>query len=380
MSDSNDNVDKETQTRLHAEPHIFNDESERALVTCDKACQTAVTSFPDVEDNVFFSLLEFIPYKDIDQNALRILDLPRKHRLQFKLPEEDEDLESDVSCTDTTKRSSAKRALKRKKFSVGSVAETVETDVQTSLVVLPHVLEEDEVAKIYNNSAAQAAASETDPEADKTVADILSDLITKIKVTFNPDETKCNYYIICASDEAELLNVTECYTCHCTKTCCADDALTQERNYFFCGCSLADLNNVKSALELLILRSTAGYTYYNDDQTQTDQQDFVSNAFVQTEACHYFEYHQQCLAIQTDEQCQQCLLIHVPVQTDEYQVIINFTTDEETNTSTQTSLDDYLMHAYAEKTKSKSTDVSDIDSLKDVSSPEHEVIRLPMIK
>lgn len=121
--------DKGNQTRLQVFPHVSVTEDDPATVICERACQTAVSSFPELENQVFYSLLRFIPYKNITKDALKEVELPRKPKLQFKLPE---DSSTDIS-----------RGNKE------------EISVQTELSVVPHVLEEHELAKVYEEASVQ---------------------------------------------------------------------------------------------------------------------------------------------------------------------------------------------------------------------------------
>lgn len=298
MNDKNSNDDKvhkEIQTRLQVKPHIINNENERALVTCERACQTAVSSFPDIEDRVFYSLLEFIPYKDIDKNAVRILDLPRKQRLQFKLPESsgEEDTEetlstgSTASCSDPNKKPLPKAALKQqKKLSqdssvsdevIVSSPSTAEGDTQTSLTVVPHVLEENEVAKIFEDALSQAI-NFSQAHASKTILaeqgnisnaekNTLSELVSKIKELSVSSEAKCNYYVICTTKEPKSLNCT----CSCKEI---SESLGQENNCLLCGCTVSELNNIKSLFSYL--------TTSDDKDIQTYPQEFLISTPVQT--------------------------------------------------------------------------------------------------
>lgn len=421
MSDNNENDNKETQTRLHVEPHVLNDENERALVICDRACQTAVTSFPDIDDSVFFSLLEFIPYKDIDQNALRILDLPRKHRLQFKLPGDESENATPIASSSsvTSKRSVPfKRALKRKKIPADSdiceeiLSQVAETDTQTSLTVLPHVLDENEVAKIVEEVATQVVTgtiidvgtptptNSKESDIHKAVAEILSELLTKIREAYKLDETKCCYYIICSSDEMRLLNEHK-FTCYCSETCCANSiersaSNNQEKSYIFCGCDLADLHNIKSALQLLILK-TAPTSFYSDKEIQTYQEYLTLTISVQTEESHVSvksvstDWTNVCVqGTQTELSCY--INIHSNSETksktsstndSDLSMIKSISAEVITDTQTEAN---YFIDTFSknnskesEKRKPKTPDMSDFESLKDASSGEHEVIRLPMI-
>lgn len=264
MNDDNIKKETDTQTRLHVQPHLFHDENQRALVTCERACQTAVTSFPDIENSVFYSLLEFIPYKEIYSNALRILDLPRKQRLQFKLPESLTEFDrQDTSLSmnnvdDVAKLPPTKKALKQIRFSldnnpsnfdiikISKIAEST----QTSLTVVPYVLEENEVAKIFDTTSSQV-----DSNFFET---ILSELVSRINVLNNLNETKCKHYVVCTKSE------TSNCTCYCK------DA---QNPCILCACNLSELNKVK-----LILSSASSYY---DKHTQTSSQDFLVTTSVQ---------------------------------------------------------------------------------------------------
>lgn len=174
MSDKEESIDTETQTRLHVFPHTSVDEDHAAVVYCERVCQTAVSSFPEVDRHVFYSLLEFIPYKDITQDAVRIVDLPRKPRLQFRIPDDKDETEvsslssSESKSNDLDGTANHKGVIKRK-FSendednlVISVVqpargrkETTEKLIQTNLTVLPHVLDEEKIANVYTEVPVQ---------------------------------------------------------------------------------------------------------------------------------------------------------------------------------------------------------------------------------
>lgn len=311
MNESNryDNINTEIQiqTRIHVQPHVLNDENERALVTCERACQTAVSSFPDIEDSVFYSLLEFIPYKDIDNNAVRILDLPRKHRLQFKLPEVSEDSEdtssstSTLSYTDTQKKASPKKALKQLKFSTGSSSSedvlitttttaTTENNTQTSLTVVPHVLEENEVAKILENAFAQVEAkisieSDTTTETvgevtSATETDILSEIAAKIRALNESDETECKHYIICTNHESGSC------TCSCNRD---TEKFDTENPCTLCSCNSWDLSSIKYALPCRVA--------CEEKHTQTCLQEFLIYTSIQVQT-NYSESSEKSISLE----------------------------------------------------------------------------------
>lgn len=310
MNESNryDNINTEIQiqTRIHVQPHVLNNENERALVTCERACQTAVSSFPDIEDSVFYSLLEFIPYKDIDSNAVRILDLPRKHRLQFKLPEVSEESEdtssttSTLSNSDIQKKASPKKALKQLKFSTGSSSSedvlittttipTTESDTQTSLTVVPHVLEENEVARILENAFAQVEAkisleSDTTTETvaeltSETEADILSEIAAKIRALNDSNATECKHYIICTNHESGSC------TCNCNRD---TDKFDSENPCTLCSCNSWELSSIKSALP---------YIACEEKHTQTCLQEFVIYTSIQVQT-NYSESSEKSISLE----------------------------------------------------------------------------------
>lgn len=123
--------DKANQTRLQVFPHLSITEDDPATVICERACQTAVSAFPELENQVFYSLLRFIPYKNITKDAIKEVDLPRKQKLQFKLP--------DDSPSDLPRGN-------REQISV-----------QTELTVVPHILEEHNLAKVYEEASVQTS-------------------------------------------------------------------------------------------------------------------------------------------------------------------------------------------------------------------------------
>lgn len=173
QGEEDDYKDKEAQTRLHVYPNLSVSEESPALVTCGRACQTAVSSFPDIENHVFYNLLEFIPYKEITQDAVRELELPRKARLQFKLPEDsDDDSEAPVPIHRPSECPIVPRGgLKKRKLTEDDpcglasalhkppTKEKKENYAQTALTVLPHILNEDAVASVYVEVPVQTSIS-----------------------------------------------------------------------------------------------------------------------------------------------------------------------------------------------------------------------------
>lgn len=131
QTEDDSHEDKANQTRLQVFPHLSVTEDDPATVLCERACQTAVSTFPELENQVFYSLLQFIPYKNITNGALRELDLPRKQKLQFKLP--------DDSSTNVSHRNRE------------------DSSAQTALTVVPHILEEQDLAKVYEEASVQTS-------------------------------------------------------------------------------------------------------------------------------------------------------------------------------------------------------------------------------
>lgn len=382
MCDNDDDaIDKETQTRIHVQPHVFNSENERGLVTCERACQTAVSSFPDVEDKVFFSLLEFIPYKDIDIGAKRILDLPRKQRLQFRLPSGDEE-ESDSSATSevsnvsSTNKPLPKKALK-KRFSADSIiseeAVTIECDVQTTLSVVPHILDENEVAEVFDETSHAIVTSFVEEEtvtigtissASDICRDTVSELVGKIREICKARQSKCNVYVVCTSDGNQLFNGKECL-CESCGSSCTDD---EENKNIFCGCDLSDLNSMKTALQSLLWRSDTTGRFHSEKEVQTYQEYFTASISVQTEKYEHFA------------EIQTYFLTEVAVQTDAYDNYIKSTSSSKTNSSNLQSLQLAINDLTIPESKPfSSANVSELGTLKDTSSAERAVIRLPMI-
>lgn len=292
MSEKRDYADKETETRLHVSPHILDDQHLRALVTCDKVCQTAVTSFPDVEDQVFFSLLEFIPYKDIDKDAVRIVDLPRKQRLQFRLPQDSVEGVVSADPSRTFSDRSAKKSLKRMKISSDLEVDvnvlnkqvevpkrkTSDNDAQTTLMVSPHVLNEDNVAYVseempiqtimYTNelglvdSGLQLQHEPAVSVVDEIIERILDDVMLEAT-----DRNGCCYYVLC-SVKKEQLNAIG----HCS---CASVWLDRESASIYCMCNAHEGNQMQ-------------YLPWSESQAQCDkeietqQQLFLQSVSIQT--------------------------------------------------------------------------------------------------
>lgn len=76
-------ADKEVQTIIRVHPHILESHKIKACVISEDKCQTEITIPPDQEDKAFYSMLEYIPFHDIQESSVRVVDLPRKLRLHF---------------------------------------------------------------------------------------------------------------------------------------------------------------------------------------------------------------------------------------------------------------------------------------------------------
>ncbi|EFA01544.1 hypothetical protein TcasGA2_TC007105 [Tribolium castaneum] len=76
-------MDKEVQTMIRVYPHILESNKIKAHVISESKCQTEVSIAPDQEDKLFYSMLEYIPFHDIQENSVKVVDLPRKLRLHF---------------------------------------------------------------------------------------------------------------------------------------------------------------------------------------------------------------------------------------------------------------------------------------------------------
>jgi hypothetical protein len=74
---------KETQTMIRVYPYILGSSKIKARVICEGRCQTEVSIRPDQDDNIFYSMLEYIPFQDIQESSMRVVNLPRKLRLHF---------------------------------------------------------------------------------------------------------------------------------------------------------------------------------------------------------------------------------------------------------------------------------------------------------
>lgn len=76
-------VDKEVQTMIRVYPHVFKESMIRTHITSDVRIQTEISLPPHEDDKHIYSLLEYIPFQDLQKQNIRVLNLPRKQRLQF---------------------------------------------------------------------------------------------------------------------------------------------------------------------------------------------------------------------------------------------------------------------------------------------------------
>ncbi|VEN60895.1 unnamed protein product [Callosobruchus maculatus] len=146
-------VDQSVQTVIKVSPHVLDTTTNYATVTSDKKMQTLIATRPKDLSSQFYSMLCYTPFQDIKEDAIRVLELPRKPRLQIKSAATSQDiLKAAVSfslldddgvgyiCSEVMHR----RALRFKKA-------YVEASTQTDLHIHPHILN-DSVAKVFIDS------------------------------------------------------------------------------------------------------------------------------------------------------------------------------------------------------------------------------------
>lgn len=142
-------VDASVQTVIRVYPHIL-DPQNTARVSSDKRMQTEISIKPEERNDQFYSLLRFTPYQDIQENCIRIMDLPRQVRLHFN-PVVESDKMAEIArqfsladddgvgyiCSELIYR-----LARRQKPSY------VDEGVQTDLNVFPNLLRDQHVATV----------------------------------------------------------------------------------------------------------------------------------------------------------------------------------------------------------------------------------------
>ena len=83
MSKENNLLEKHAQTVIHVKPRYVEDADGLGLVTCENRTQTRITVAPNEDDTRLYSLLEYIPFKDIQKKNIRVFNIERKHHLHF---------------------------------------------------------------------------------------------------------------------------------------------------------------------------------------------------------------------------------------------------------------------------------------------------------
>lgn len=139
------------QTVIKVYPFVLPASASRASVTSDKKFCTVLSLETSHDSHKFYSLLQYCPYHDIEENSIRVINLPRKTRLQWlsqsHLSEEtlkmntlaDDDGVADI-CNDLLLR-----------IKTGKKTFYMEADTQTDLTVRPYLLEEPNVATVYRD-------------------------------------------------------------------------------------------------------------------------------------------------------------------------------------------------------------------------------------
>ncbi|CAH1968799.1 unnamed protein product [Acanthoscelides obtectus] len=146
-------VDQSVQTVIRVSPHVLDTVTDYATVTSDKKMQTLIATRPQDLNTQFYSMLCYTPFQDIREDALRVLELPRKPRLQIKSAAIGQDIlraAVDFSLVDDDgvgyicSEVMHRRALQSKPA-------FVDASVQTDLHIQPHILNES-VAKVFMDS------------------------------------------------------------------------------------------------------------------------------------------------------------------------------------------------------------------------------------
>lgn len=153
-------VDAAVQTVIRVYPHILDQPKYQqygARISSDKKMQTEISIKPDEKNEQFYSLLRFTPYQDIQENCIRIINLPRQVRLQFN-PGVEFDKMAQVArqfsladddgvgyiCSELIHRLG-------KRYRPAYVEEGAQTDLN----VYPHLLSDEHVATVKNNLSSQ---------------------------------------------------------------------------------------------------------------------------------------------------------------------------------------------------------------------------------
>lgn len=150
-------IDKSVQTVIRVQTK--KDDEDSVKVLSEKKMQTMIATQPNEDDSNFISLLRYTPYQDIYEDALKIIDLPRKARLQFgslagKFYNDsgmfsllDDDGVGYVCCEVVRFHDEPRRI------------EYADSAVQTDLKIRPHILSEESVATVTRDTGAQASGA-----------------------------------------------------------------------------------------------------------------------------------------------------------------------------------------------------------------------------
>lgn len=154
-------VDVAVQTVIRVYPHILEPDN-IARVSSDKRMQTEISIKPDEKNEQFYSMLRFTPYQDIQENCIRIIDLPRQVRLHFNPGVETDKMAQTARlfsladddgvgyiCSELVYRLARKHKLSY-----------VDEGVQTDLNVYPSLLKNEHVATVKTNSNLQTDEDE----------------------------------------------------------------------------------------------------------------------------------------------------------------------------------------------------------------------------
>lgn len=149
-----------TQTKLRLFPITSVNLS---VVLCDQVCQTAAHASPKVSTENLIPLLEFVPYEEIEQQSVRVRDLPRQAYIQFNLP-----IGGEVASRGSDNASFISN-VNRRPMSLK------DDEAQTNLRVTPHVLQEDQVASVYLELATQTSLTFEPNESQTKIIQFLQE-------------------------------------------------------------------------------------------------------------------------------------------------------------------------------------------------------------
>ncbi|XP_057670912.1 uncharacterized protein LOC130902677 [Diorhabda carinulata] len=151
-------IDAAVQTVIRVHPNTL-DINGFPYISSEKKLQTVLSEKPD-DNKHFYSLLKFTPYSDIVENSMKIIDIPRKKKLQFHyLPSAkiDENIRDLVLADDDGVSYICAEILKRRK--TGNKIHYHDQETQTDVLVHPHILEDTDVSTVSETKGTQTSNS-----------------------------------------------------------------------------------------------------------------------------------------------------------------------------------------------------------------------------